>query len=168
LGGLHISSGQSLYFSLLKRAIIVVETFTASASRSSQIGKVLELPVSPASQMLIANITNLSDFFNACTTVKACTELTDEQRNTVPLSIFVSGRETLRVPILTGILVRRVRLSSGTNCGVKLATVGVIIQNMDWGTIFSTWGSSETKVPNNSSQNTHCVGELSWLKEHDL
>ena len=99
---LYISSSESLNLSVLKSAVIVVEAFAASAGRGSEVTKLLQLPVSPASQMFVASISYSCDLLNAGCTVQTGAKLTDEQGNSISICIVCSGSDSLFMPFFAG------------------------------------------------------------------
>lgn len=101
--------------------------------------------------MLIACVSNLVDFLYTFRAVEACTKLTDEERDTKTLSVFFSGCKSLVVPVLASIFVRGVRLSCCAHSRIELAAVGMIIEDMNWGPIISTWRIGETKIPHSAT-----------------
>jgi hypothetical protein len=102
LRSLYISSSESLNLSVLKSAVIVVEAFAASAGRGSEVTELLQLPVSPASQMFVASISYCCDLLNAGCTVQTGAKLTDEQGNSISICIVCSGSDSLFMPFSAG------------------------------------------------------------------
>jgi len=151
LGCLEVGSSQSFNLCVLKSTVIIIEALAASSSWSSQISKILHLPISPTSKMLVTWVTNLIDFINADWAIQAGTKFTDKQRNTKSLGILISYKESLVMPVFAFILIWWVRLSSCANWGIKLAAISVVVKNVDWWSDLSTWRVGEAKIPNNST-----------------
>lgn len=98
LSELKVGTGESLGLPLLEGAVLVVETFRASAGGSGQVLIVLELPVGPSDKVLVSNVTDLVDLLGARTLGQAGSELRDMVGDSESLSISSTGADTLLVP----------------------------------------------------------------------
>lgn len=140
---LQVGASQCFGLPGLKATIPVVETFSACALAScGQIFVVLELPVCPADQLLVGNITDLGDLLRTRSFSETSTELRDVVGDTEALSILGTRIDTLVMPseALRGI--GGIRLSRGTRCRIstQLATVCMVVQDVMAGADLTTWG----------------------------
>ena len=77
--------------------VLIVETFGAGAWLSREIIEGLELPVCPAGEVFISDITDLSNLLSTRFFADASTELCYDKRDTKFGSIFCSLFETILV-----------------------------------------------------------------------
>ena len=108
-------------------------------SGSCKVGIGLELPVSPADEMLISNIAHLVDLLSAGAFCEASSKLSDDKRDTEAIGVLSSLANSLLVPFEALGLMSDRRLTSEALFGRQLAAVGVIVEDLPVGIVFSTW-----------------------------
>ena len=135
----------------MERTIWVVESFRFVTSRSGKIFVGLVLPIRPADNIFLANITNLVDFTSADVSIKTGAKLTDENRESKSVGIFLSGSKTILVEFETLIRTIGGRFTRVTNTVIKLAAVSMSVNGMVWRSNFTTWWFLEANSFDNSS-----------------
>lgn len=129
--------------------------------------EVLELPVSPASQMLIADISYSVDLIDTVVILSATAELTDKEGDSVALCILSTSANTVLVPSAADL---RVPAEMGASEWLftlhQLEAVGVIIEDVEGGVQLSAGGFGEAKVEDKATKDSHLIGELGSFEEH--
>lgn len=168
LSHLEVGPGQSLDLLRLQGAVVVVEALGASAGGSGQISEILELPVSPAGEVVVANVSNGVDFLDTGRGVEAGSEFRYDQGHIVSFSILSSCAHSVFVPIIALLSFVQGRLSCGAHISGQLAAVSVVIEHMKIGIFGTARGFCESEMEHEAAQDSNLVGELGGFEEHDL
>lgn len=99
------------------------------------------MPVGPADEVLVSNITDLVDLLRAGTLGEAGTELRDEKRKAETVSVLGSLSNSLLVPFEALVSVSDLGLTSGALTRAELATVSVVVEDVEVRADLTTrWG----------------------------
>jgi hypothetical protein len=164
----QVRAGQCLDLVVLEGAVLVPEALRADASRSSEIGIGLELPVSPSNEVIIGSVTDLVDFLGAGSFSEAGTKFGDDKRDTEALRVFSSLPDSLLVPLTADAGVLNLWLTSKALVEAELAAVCVVVEDVHIGANFATWRGLESNWEDQAFQDSSLIGERNRLEPHLL
>jgi len=126
------------------------------------------LPVSPADEVFVSNLTNLVDLLAARAFAEAGTELGKDEGDTKTLSVLRSSADSLLVPLEANVGVLDLGLTSSTFRLAELTAVGMGVQHVQVGANLTTGRLLEANGEDISTQDSDLVGRGNGLEPHLL
>jgi len=162
----HVSSWECLDLPVLEGAILIVESLWSSTCRCSQISVVLELPISPTSNILVSCVTHRINFGCAICVSQTRAKLRNKEGEVKSLCVYITLGKLSHVIIFAEVSIFYIWLTSRT-LTPNSAAVCVVVKHVIRWTDLTTWGHFKTNWEDKALAHSNCVRSLIRFKPHD-